>query len=299
MVSDETQNKTTKTIRDSLEWIKIGIPQLTVVVEAFEELLVAKSVAKSQISTPGFLSVEIDLVRFSQGVPVLDDRKIEVNRDSLRKVALLIIPAIKKGFPKMADDLSRLESFVINDETAMEQLQPALESGSSTILGDMAVKLGIPLEILQFVCSELAKPFAEKARETIAPMIDGQSWLKGYCPVCGAWPTVSVLKGNEGRRFLNCSVCGHEWNYMRTQCPFCENSDTTKQEIIFSEDRKFEYAELCHSCKKYIVGLDTRNLISIPHPYTTPIELIYLDILAQERGFTPGATVSMFRDLTL
>ena len=204
MVSDETQNKTTKTIKDSLEWIKIGIPQLTGVVEAFEELLVAKSIAKSQISTPGFSSVEIDLVRFSQGVPVLDDRKIEVNRDSLRKVALLIIPAIKKGFPKMADDLSRLESFVINDETAMEQLQPALESGSSTILGDMAVKLGIPLEILQFVCSELAKPFAEKVRETIAPMIEGQSWLKGYCPVCGAWPTVSVLKGNEGRRFLNC-----------------------------------------------------------------------------------------------
>lgn len=299
MVSDETHNKTVKSIRDSLELIKKDIPQLRGVVEAFEELLVAKSVAKSEISTPGFSNIEIDLARFSQGVPVLDDRKIEVDRDSLRKVALLLIPAIKKGFPKIDVALNRLESFVANDETAMEQLQPALESGSAVILGDMAVKLDIPTEILQFVCSELAKPFAEKVEEAIAPMIEGLSWLKGYCPVCGAWPTVSVLKGNEGRRFLNCSVCGHEWNYMRTQCPFCENTDTTKQEIIFSEDRKYEYAELCHTCRKYIVGLDTRNLISPPHPSTAPIGLIYLDVLAQERGFTPGATVSMFRDLTM
>jgi len=76
---------------------------------------------------------------------------------------------------------------------------------------------------------------------------------------------------------------------MRTQCPFCENTDSEKMEIIFSEDRNFEHAELCHSCMKYIVGIDTRNMIAVPDGSVAPLGLIYLDVLAQDRGFQPGA----------
>ncbi|MFH0959675.1 MAG: formate dehydrogenase accessory protein FdhE, partial [Pseudomonadota bacterium] len=115
------------------------------------------------------------------------------------------------------------------------------------------------------------------------------SWLKGYCPVCGSWPEISFWKGSEGRRFLKCSFCSHEWSFMRTQCPFCENTDNEKIEIIFSEDRNFEHAELCQECMKYIVGIDTRNMIAVPHAYVAPLGLIYLDVLAQDKGFQPGA----------
>jgi len=285
MGSDETHQQ----IKDSLERIKNDIQQLSGVVDAFEDLLIKQSIAKTEISTTVFSDFKIDLVRFTQGVPVLDNRNIEIDKESFKKVAQLLIPAMKKGFPKMGNSLDRFESFISKDEMAMDQLQHALESCSTTILNDLAFKLSLPAATLQFICSELAKPFAEKFAETISPMIKGLNWFKGYCPVCGAWPAISFWREHEGRRFLNCSVCGHEWNYMRTQCPFCENSDNTKLEIIFSEDRKFEHAELCHMCKKYIVGLDTRNLIEPPHPSAAPLGLIYLDFLAQDRGFTPGA----------
>jgi len=290
MVSDETSKKITGSIRDSLEKTKKDIPQLAGVVDAFEDLLVKRTIAKFALPTPNFSNVTIDFARFSQGVPVLDDGKIDIEKDSFKKVALLLLPAMRKGFPKLDAPLSRFESFINESETAIDQLLPAIESTDSTVLDELARNLDISPTALQFVCSELAKPFTEKIAEAIAPLIQDVTWLKGYCPVCGAWPELSSWKGPEGRRFLNCSVCGHEWTYMRTQCPFCENSDNAKLEIIFSEDRKFEHAELCHECMKYIVGLDTRNMVNPPHPSAASLGLIYLDFLAQERGFAPGAT---------
>lgn len=299
MVSSETHQQVAREIKDSLDRFKEGIPQLTELLEAFEELLVARSIARLEIPTPDLSTVEIDSMRFSQGSPILNDRKIDVDTGSVKKVALLIIPAMQKGFPKLHNALERFTNFIDNDNTAMNTLQLVLESGSRETMEELASRLDIPLSILQFICSELAKPFAEKLSGTLAPMIEGLTWLKGYCPICGSWPGLSVLRENEGKRFLTCSVCGHDWQYMRTQCPFCENADHEKLEIIFSQDRKSERAELCHVCKKYIVGIDTKDLINPPHPSTAPFGLIYLDFLAQDRGFSPGATLAISQDLTL
>jgi FdhE protein len=72
-------------------------------------------------------------------------------------------------------------------------------------------------------------------------------------------------------------------------CPFCENDDQSKLELYFSEDRKFERAELCHNCKKYLVSIDTRNMVQQPAAQVAALGMIYLDFLAQEKGFAPGA----------
>ena len=290
MVSNETDQQE-KEIRDSILRIKNDIPQIAGVVNAFEELLVKRYLAKSKLPVPSLNLENFDTARFYQGAPILDERKIEIDRDSLLQVADLIIPALEKGFPKLLQPLERLKSFMQGDQSFMDRLLAALESGNTTIIGEIASQLEMEPETLQFVCSQLAIPFAEKAEETVRTLIKDMEWHKGYCPVCGGWPGVSFWKEKEGRRFLDCSVCAHEWSFMRTKCPFCENDDNAKMELVFSEDRKFEHAELCHVCKRYIVGLDTRSMITTPHPSVAPLGLIYLDFLVQERGFRPGAAL--------
>jgi FdhE protein len=290
MVSKETDQQE-REIRDSILRIKKDIPQIAGVVEAFEELFVKRFLAKSKLTIPTLDLDNFDTTRFGQGAPILDDRKIEIERDSLLQVANLIIPALEKGFPKLLDPLERLKTLIGRDQKFMDRLLTTLESTNTIIIEEMASQLQMEPATLQFVCSELAKPFAEKAEETVRALIKDLTWSKGYCPVCGAWPGVSFWKEQEGRRFLNCSVCGHEWSFMRTKCPFCENDDNSQMELVFSEDRKFEHAELCHVCKRYIVGLDTRDMIAIPHPSVAPLGLIYLDFLVQERGFLPGAAL--------
>jgi FdhE protein len=62
-------------------------------------------------------------------------------------------------------------------------------------------------------------------------------------------------------------------------------------EFLYSEDRKNERAELCIACKKYILGIDIRGLIKKPPKEIASLGMIYLDILAQDKGFVPGAVL--------
>ena len=136
---------------------------------------------------------------------------------------------------------------------------------------------------------QLSRPFALKRADSMPTLPEHLHWIKGYCPLCGSWPELSFLEGKEGYRRLRCSFCGHEWNFMRTQCPFCENTDQDKLEFIFSEDRDFERAELCYECMKYIVSIDLRNRAGEIAREIAALGLVYLDVLAQERNFSPGA----------
>jgi FdhE protein len=289
MVSTETPHQATQTIKDSLSRIKKDIPQLSGVVDAFQDLLINRVAAKSELPMVEFSDEKVDRLIFSQGMPMLHDRKIHVDKQAIKGVSRLLIPSMKKGFPKLNVSLSKLELFLEENGSFLDELAHCMESIATDVPANLAMKMEIPSPELQFICFELARPFAENISEKVSPFIKDLSWPKGYCPVCGSWPAISFWKSSEGRRFLRCSFCAHEWTYMRTQCPFCENTDNEKMEIIFSEDRNFEHAELCHSCMKYIVGIDTRNMIAVPDGSVAPLGLIYLDVLAQDRGFQPGA----------
>ena len=76
---------------------------------------------------------------------------------------------------------------------------------------------------------------------------------------------------------------------MRTACPFCDNQDPDRLEMFFSQERQAERVEACHACKRYIVGVDLRNRVDEVVMEVAPLALVYLDVLAQEEGFTPGA----------
>ena len=151
MVSNETDQQE-REIRDSILRIKKDIPQIAGVVDAFEELFVKRSLAKSKLPVPSLDLDNFDTARFGQGAPILDDRKIEIDRDSLLQVANLIIPALEKGFPKLLDPLERLKSLIGRDQTFMDRLLTALESTNTIIIEEMASQLEMEPATLQFVC---------------------------------------------------------------------------------------------------------------------------------------------------
>jgi FdhE protein len=100
---------------------------------------------------------------------------------------------------------------------------------------------------------------------------------------------MGFLEG-KGSRWLGAhSVNTDEWAYMRTKCPFCESEDQDKLELLFSEDRNSERAELCYECMKYLVSVDLRDRADEVVREAAPLGLVYLDVLAQDKGFSPGA----------
>lgn len=276
-------------IKKSLERLRSDIPDLEVIVESFENLFLTIAEVSSKLPEIKLENSEIDPASFSQGLPILRSWKVDIPNDLFLVSAEAMLPAMQKCFPKIEKTLSGVLEHIRNHCKQSYELRPDDKESSSELIGQLVEKLGIDTDLAHFIITQVTKPFAEKISDSLTPLPSGLNWTKGYCPVCGSWPEISFIRGKDGKRSLRCCFCGHEYGFSRLVCPFCENDDQSKMELFYSQDRSFERAEMCGACKKYVVGLDTRTLIYEPAPQVAALGMIYLDILAQEKGFTPGA----------
>ena len=128
--------------------------------------------------------------------------------------------------------------------------------------------------------------------------LTGLTWDKGYCPVCGSSPSISQLApadatnseylvGGGGKKYLHCSLCGHDWHYKRSACAACGNEDSETREILYTVGVRHERIEACHKCGKYMLNIDMREYASLPDLDTIQMGLIHLDILAHKKRLTP------------
>jgi FdhE protein len=200
-----------------------------------------------------------------------------------------MLPYIEKGFPKIKPELKRLKVAFEQGHLDLKYCMKVLANAQEEKINEIALSLQTQPLILRFILDQLMKPFLEKRIEGIQSLIQNLAWPKGYCPLCGSFPELSFLQGDEGQRWLRCALCGHEWRFMRTMCPFCENDDHEKMEFYFVEGREHERAELCHKCNRYIVNIDMRKCAEEVVTEVAAIGMLYLDILAQGKGFLPVA----------
>ncbi len=282
----EKLSKEALAIGEGIDQIKIELPQLAQIFDAFRDLLTEIEDIKSDL--PRF-SVESDLLDpllRRQGRPLLTKEDFKVSAQALKPASIRLIPLMKKGFPALEEELDVLGRAI------SEQPDEAyfLPTAGPQDYAESDLFQNVPGPVLVFSNSILLRPFNRKVGESI-DKDQSKEWHRGYCPICGSWPELSFIEEPEGARFLKCSFCGHEWRFSRLQCPFCENEVQDQLEFLYSEDRKNERAELCIACKKYILGIDMRDLIKKPLKEIASLGMIYLDILAQDKGFVPGAVL--------
>lgn len=114
------------------------------------------------------------------------------------------------------------------------------------------------------------------------------NWDKGYCPVCGAFPGIAVIKDKVIERWLHCSQCGHLWRFNRIACTYCEYE--AKEEgstFFFVEGKDQECAFVCDQCNRYLVTVKRVRDISDHDFDVVSMRLSHLDALMQEKGFSP------------
>jgi len=153
---------------------------------------------------------------------------------------------------------------------------------------ETAKNLGIDKEVLLFMAHGSIRPSLSLCAEQLATYIDKDTlWEKGYCPVCGSPPAISILRG-EGERFLFCSFCDHGWLSQRIYCPFCENKDQKTLHYFFSEEEEEYRVDVCDKCKRYIKTVDTREIKRPVYPFLEQVTTLHLDIIAQNQGLQSG-----------
>jgi FdhE protein len=279
-------------IHKAIGRMRDDLPQLGAVFDAFEDLIAATASLKAEISVDcPARDHPIEPLEFAQGIPFLSQQSFLMPEAVVKKVSQRLIPAIRKGFPKLSEDLSKAQAAIDASILNPDEISLIVENPAGEAAVGLAEKAGINAETLQFIVSALVKPYAMKTAESCLPLPEDFHWSRGYCPICGSWPELSYIEGSEGKRRLRCSFCAHHWDYPRLKCPFCETEEQHDLELFYSEDRPHERVEVCNKCKKYLVSLDLRNVIRELVPEVAGLGLVHLDILAQEKGLTPGAVL--------
>jgi FdhE protein len=141
--------------------------------------------------------------------------------------------------------------------------------------------------IVRVLIYEALKPVMELYSGLLKDRIKDELWGKGYCPVCGEKPLMAELKGEEGKRIFKCSLCSHEWSFMRVKCPFCENEEQKELGYLTIEGEPNYRINICKKCKGYLKVIDPREIgeeidISLN---LEDVTTLHLDMLAKREGF--------------
>jgi len=217
--------------------------------------------------------------RMEQGRALIDKSKMKIDKKLLEELSVDFWQALKDFTNSDGDsyetkiDIEKVTRLILADD---------IEGSKS-----LAHKVNINDWVLLFLGLNLAQAlmgaYAYKLRGKVS-----DSWLKGFCPVCGGAPYMErFTKKDDGKRILTCQFCGTEWVHRRIMCPFCENDDHNSLRYFFVEKDSPYRVDVCDRCKKYIKGIDERKMsegkaadLSIEN-----ISTLYLDVLAQKDGY--------------
>lgn len=273
-------------IRNAFALADTSKPAYREIYPFLEALLVGQLRAKSTLKlVPADLSREIVQARWAEGTPLLQrwdfpldvqaaatllgvvEKHLPLSNEALRTAHT----ALKEGLAKHSGQQPEFwRSFLHHEWEPWEEWVPTE---------------GVDLASLLYLARSCLRPSLEWVAEDLLrrfPVPD--SWLKGYCPICGSLPSLLLLEG-EGERSASCSWCGTRWGLHRFQCPYCDNRYHESLGYLFAEGEPHYRAHYCRLCKVYFKQIDLRERLEPP---CLPLEewtTLHLDLLAQQAGW--------------
>jgi FdhE protein len=111
-------------------------------------------------------------------------------------------------------------------------------------------------------------------------------WQRGYCPVCGAWPSLVEMRGIERERRLRCGCCAADWQLPVLRCAFCGELDHHLLGSLLPEgDEQRRRIDTCESCRGYLKIVMTLGSLPPRMLALQDLATVPLDFVAQERGY--------------
>ena len=200
-------------------------------------------------------------------------------RTLLRQADIQVAPR-----PRRLDALGVLRAAITHDAKALEQ--KAEDAGvDARPLGAVAQLATIPL----------LRACAVRLRDLIP-----ETWLQGYCPVCGAWPTLVEIRGLERNRRLRCGRCSSDWPIPVLRCPFCSEIHHDQLHALLPEGaEQTRRVDVCDSCRGYIKGFATLQAMPLRSLATADLATVELDLVAQARGYERPSNVAFPLSVTV
>jgi FdhE protein len=182
------------------------------------------------------------------------------------------------------DALGVLRAAIAQDAGALEQC---------------AMRASVAADVLSTVAQLAAIPVLRACATRFRDRTPA-GWDHGYCPVCGAWPTLVEIRGLERSRRLRCGRCSSDWPIHVLRCPFCNEGNHDKLHALLPEgSEQTRRVDVCDTCKGYVKGISTLQPAGLRTLALTDLSTIELDLIAQERGYERPADVGFPMSLTV
>jgi len=258
------------------------------ILRAFEPLLAAKSrvMAETRLRETG--TNGIDAARFASGVPLLQLAPFFLRDDPWRQMALPLLDALRRGLPAIAGAAVSLQRSIESGAIDLADYFCADENRRQQVVAAWEQSAGFSLPVWCLLIETLRRVVLEKRRTELSAFIQKTAWERGYCPMCGDLPGLSIIHEKIPDRWLHCTGCGHEWRFSRALCPCCgQAAKEDGMSYFFVEGKDTEAAFVCDGCKKYLATLNR-----IDNPGEKDVEILaigmaHLDVMMQDRGYSP------------
>jgi FdhE protein len=256
---------------------------------AFRPLLIGRIRLLESIKLGKIELTAIDKTLFQSGVPLIRQQRLLSPDDPWEETAACLVPILKDGFPGIRDDMDRLHASPEKLTGLVREYREAFPDCGEAVIERWAADLQVNPQGISLLLGHLTRIVLEKRSLAASEMIKGIEWKKGYCPVCGAFPTIALIEEKITRRWLHCSRCGHDWLFSRVICPCCENEAQQGMDFFYLETSPQESAFICTKCNRYLITLNRVSDLHGRDLDVSAIGLAHMDVVMQGKGFIPMA----------
>ena len=294
-----------QTVSETLADIAACRPVLQPVLHAFAPLLEARAALPETLAPmleeSGFSLPSWQQERAQQGAPLLSGVALDGLSSLVKTSARKLLPLLT-ALPGMADHAAALETFFLSPDGKVMQGADSLLAGNESGIAALASEAGVPAPVLLFALETCLGPVLHVvAAKYRAPWDERpSSWMQGFCPVCGSFPSIAYLDkrvfdeknaflaGGGGKKHLHCSLCGTEWHFRRGACPSCGKEGSGTMELLReSSGSRGERIDWCTSCKSYCPSVDLRERDAVPDMDAMALGMMHMDIVAAQKGLLP------------
>ncbi|HBL53959.1 MAG TPA: hypothetical protein DDZ34_08080 [Syntrophaceae bacterium] len=262
-------------------------PHSKELLKAFGPIIARQRQLVNSINLPKLDYSSIDKVKLRAGVSVIEQINLFAPDDPLTEIALSLTEAVKEALPKLAGELDRLSDLIQKDKLCLADYFATQPGDENKTMARWGNDLKISPSNMSFLLSLIERVLLERRAREATAALGEFAWEKGYCPVCGEFPSIALIEEDGGKRFLYCSSCGQEWRYTRVICPYCEKEAPKEMDYFYVENKTQESAFVCDQCKKYLVTLYRAGRLHVRDMDISAIALVHMDMIMQDKGYEP------------
>jgi FdhE protein len=217
-----------------------------------------------------------------EGFSLVQKEDFPVDTEASIKLFEILCQIGKDANPHLAEQVKKIGEVIEHKRINLKKI--LRYKGKRAKNEQVADEFGLDKKVFSFLIQSCTQPSIEAGREQLRNELDPETWPKGYCPLCGSLPSLSLLKEEVGKRYLFCSFCGYQWRIDRLICPFCNNNDQKSLQYFSGEGEETYRIELCDKCHQYIKTIDYRTLEE-SDPVLEDLATLHLDLLASQKGY--------------